>query len=405
VPSLLASVLSAGYDDVSFAANYYLRRRCPRLLTAAESAVDLLRSPWVEPRLLCRWGGVADGALRALLAVQSPQHARVLTAAIDALGAQGSASPVPRRSMALHPCKVPDVDLELLEIPSWQANVFSRAGYFIVPKLVAMTIDLRQPLEGALCHKDVRRKVRGLAQLGYQYEVRRDEASFLELVHRMYLPTMRRRHGGQTYLRRERYLRHGLKHGWVLILSRDGQRVGGALNIRRHGQPVVEHWVGGALEGDPRGLHRDVDSALIYFTLLWARQLPGVTRLSLTSCYPFLRDGLLLFKKRWGARLGVEQIWSTCLALRINRWTGWVRRFLAASPLVVAARSGPVGLAAWEEPARLRQLPCPGLEGLWVLAAPGEADRGPLPDGAQIVSLTRGAEVEQLRQLAVDGAR
>lgn len=309
----------------AFLAHYHVRRRAPGPLTALE-ALAAARRPL--PRLVVRRrdGGVP---VEIVLRVRDASTAGYLCAALEAHGEPGERA-------AADP-------LEVVSVPRALASPARRARGLFVPHLVGLDLDLAHDPRG----KDVRRRIARIERLGYQPEVVRDRRSFEELAHRMYLPTMRARHGEAAFVRSEAYLRGGFRHGTILMLRRGGRRVAGALNVRHPTDAAcVEHWAGGVLDGDPALVAEGADAALLWFSMRWAREQPGVRRLGLTVCRPFGADGLLRFKMRWGARVFVEDVWSHWLELRFARWSPSAAFFARALAPIVEGRRGPVALVA-----------------------------------------------------------
>ena len=167
----------------------------------------------------------------------------------------------------------------------------------------------------------------------------------------------------------------------------------GALDRRQ-----VTTWAGGLLDGDLGLLRQDADSACIYFSVRWAHEQVGCSRISLSVARPFLDDGLLSYRRRWGARLEAESSWAgNVVALRFNRWAPAVRAALRANPFVVASAKGLAGVAWLSGSAR--ELDSPGLSSLTLVTERDGATRA--ARGAHpVLELVPGREVEQLRALA-----
>lgn len=383
------------WEEVSFAANYHVRGKLPRLVSGYESARALLRR---RPSC-CRVTTPAEDPgqqLRLLLGGDDERVRRYLTHRAGRVGSPPSVAARPRGEGA---------DLEILEVPRIVARLYSRRGYFVLPWWVSQSVELSRLERFIAASRHTSQRVRRILRRGYDYEVVRDRASFDEFYHRMYLPTMTARHGEEAYLRGPLYLWRGLEHGALLMVRRDGRRVAGILNVRSaRDAHVMSTWAGGMLDGDLALVEEDADSACIYFTLMWARGLPTCTQVSLTATRPFLDDGLFRYRKRWGAHVEAENAWAEkVLVLRVNRLTDGVRRFLQRNPFIVVGRGGLEGFAYWSDGAaeQLSDLHSPGLARLTILA---DRDRRPPLRGdetALIRELDPHAAADELRALAV----
>ncbi len=389
MPEWLARARHALWDDASFLTNYHLRARLPRVVCAVEAAhVPLaLRAP---ARALEVRGEHGD-AYTLATSFSEPRLGLFFE----------------RRLLGRHPVeratRAADADVEAYEVPAYQRTAWARRGFFVLPLWVRQVIDLRPGTDPFRRSRHVRHRIKTIRRRGYDYELTRDRAALGEFYERMYAPTMTARHGAEAYLRSRRYIEHGLAHGQLLFVRRSGRRVAGVLNVfsaldRRQ----VTTWAGGLLDGDLGLLRQDADSACIYFSVRWAHEQVGCRRISLSVARPFLDDGLLSYRKHWGAHLEPESAWAgNVVALRFNRWAPAIRAALAANPFVVSSGSGLAGVA-WlsdSERERSHELDSPGLSSLTLVT---ERDRAPraTQSSQSLLELVPGREVEQLRALA-----
>ncbi|MFA9477756.1 hypothetical protein ACERK3_05545 [Phycisphaerales bacterium AB-hyl4] len=238
-------------------------------------------------------------------------------------------------------------------------------AYLRVPEAVACRAAL--PAEGALPVRAKRgqaRNLRVLRRSGLGWDVSHDACDFVRFYERMYVPFAEHRFGEMAYVRGMQRLRSHFLRGGLIRVMDDGQWVGGVVYGVDSG--CLRVWVVGLAEGDTALLERGV------MTANWAFAFERAQQLGLTSCHmglsrPTLNDGVLVYKKRWGAALGDRQPTHCDLFARWDRFNATVRRWLQVSPMLFHDDGRLSGLTGVDEPTE-----CEGLERLAVeLAMPG----------------------------------
>ncbi|MBI2898539.1 MAG: hypothetical protein HYY06_33615 [Deltaproteobacteria bacterium] len=392
--SWLGNVRRGVWDEASYLANYHLRPRLPRLVCTVEAAQQRLlgRAP-----LRILEGRGTEGHQTLAASFREPRLGRLFERRFA-----GKDAVVREQRPFDHTKQTAGSDIEAHEVPAFERTAWARRGFFGLPLWVRQVVPLERGVDPFPPSRHIRHRIRMIQRCGYGYEVTRDRAAFSEFYDRMYSPTMLARHGADAFVRGRRYLERGLRHGALLVVTQGGRRVAGILNVFHAVDPLhVSTWAGGLLDGDLDLLAEDADSACIYFSIQWALEKVGCRRISLSVTRPFLDDGLLRYRKRWGARLEPESAWAwNVVVLRVNRWTPAVRATLCSNPFIVVGRDGLSGVACWGGVAGgLDDLHAPGLSSLTIVT---EHDQEPPPTASPdfVVTLTVGHEVEQLQALA-----
>jgi len=234
----------------------------------------------------------------------------------------------------------PTVELSLWQA-SWPVSRLARESA-MVPSSVPMWLDTgasldaiigREPGRGSR-HEEVRR-ARRLALACRPTSAPRDWADFRRTLYEPYT----RRRFGELFVDVPAYvLRHARRQGRLLLLEDRGRAVAGA---------VVERWGRDArvlvfgVESDGPTRPTTLLAACYYHAIAYAVGA-GVTRFSLGTTRPTLSDGVLRYKRKWGAAIGRPKTWDTFL-LRFRN-TPAVRAVLTDAPLVLDR--GRHGLAA-----------------------------------------------------------
>ena len=225
----------------------------------------------------------------------------------------------------------PAADLTVVRVDRLSARLLFDDDYLTVPEWVGTR--LLMPVDLALLAKrsnsvadDIRRTRRDWPQC----DISGPEA-FDDFYRRMYLPYIRMRHGPRTHVRSASSLRQAVRHGGILWVCDAGKRVAGGVFERNGGKL---DWVAiGVADGNVEWLKKGAVAALYFHLIDYARQ-HGCTQIDLRGSRPSLADGLLRYKRKWGAVLYERRdvFWSTLV--HWNRLDGAVVQFLSHTPLI-----------------------------------------------------------------------
>lgn len=239
-------------------------------------------------------------------------------------------------------------DLTVVEVVG-SADALRREGFLVLPRWVGAVVDL------ARLRWDGERRARARrARETMRATVVHARDGLDELYESMIVPTARARFGDRAYVPRRAFLRHLARDGWVLFVDEGGRRRGGALLVRRGRGAELKVW-GRVDPGDREPSRPTVREALLVLAIDWARAR-GSSELSLGRSHPFLSDGPLRHKKRWGARFEADARDPRRLAIHAATAIGW-RSLSALGPICVSASGQLEGVA---EPALVAGRP-PGV--------------------------------------------
>jgi hypothetical protein len=279
-----------------------------------------------------------------------------------------------------------DADLVIARVERPAARWLFGATHLRVPEAVGAELSASpDPETLRRVRSSQGNNIRRVRRAGLIWSVSRRPEDFERFHADMYVPFTRRRFGEQAYLRNPHRLRRAFRSGFLLFVEQGGERIAGALFVRR-GRSLV--WTAtGIAGGDPALAERGALSALYLFALEVA-QRGGVSQLDLGASRPSLRDGVLVHKKRWGARLVGRDDVHCDLCLTWRAADERILRFLARAPLVFRdggdlsaltalpreSADAPGAREVWHE-LRMR-----GLRRLVALVLPGVATGGPAPE-------------------------
>jgi GNAT acetyltransferase-like protein len=257
-----------------------------------------------------------------------------------------------------------DADIALWQAP-WPVCALATGAR--VPSWLPLWLETDRPLDAVISgdrsgRAGRKNDVRRVQRLGLQVRLATDTRAYDAFRRDLYEPYVRQRFGDLLVVLPRHAFQHARRHGWLLLAEHEGRPLGGA---------VIERW-----GRHPRVLVFGVDTsaeipsgtlleACYYHAIRFAVDR-GFRRLSLGTCRPVLTDGVLRYKRKWGARIGRPATWDAFLFRYRN--TPAVRAALTHAPLVVdrgdgalVALAGTHGAAAADLAAHLGRLDAPGL--------------------------------------------
>jgi hypothetical protein len=325
LPRPLHSIAHRSWDE---AALWYRRFRhaLPEPVTQAlAGTIELVQRP-----RLATWK-TADQGPRLLVASNDPLLLHVLTRALAGTEYERCGS---IRRLGIRPDSTFDAEVVAVEIPTARAGDFAGAGWIVLPRWVAMEVDLRTN-ELELWDTSKRETVRRIERSDFELEVARGRDDAREFHRLMYAPTARARHGATAIVVRPGFVDAAIRSGFVLFVRHGGARRAGLLLVPRPGKRrVLDAFLSGVAQGDyaDTGLARE---AAYLFAIRWARDVYCASHLGLTGAAPFVRDGILRYKRRWGATALADLRQPGCIALRVNVASSETCRALSEQPPIV----------------------------------------------------------------------
>jgi len=323
LPEPFATWARASWDSGTFHG-----RRWARLFPATfVQRVSHFAERLQRPELAVSAASTPEGS-RVVFAGNDAQLRDVLFAAFDCADVE-SEQRVPARSALQRDFAA---EVEFIEVDAAQARSLSRRGWLILPRWVEFEIDLLKP-ERELWDARKRESVRRIEREGFELEVCRDEAAAREFHDEMYAPTARIRHGPRAFVRRWGYVERAARRGHLVFVRQAGQRKAGLLLVPRGGSRSVDAWLFGVRDG-VYAESRLAREAVYLHALRWARDRLGARGFGLTAGPPLLRDGLVRFKKRWGAQALPGARHGTAFAMRVHHGTPELAAVLEQKPLI-----------------------------------------------------------------------
>lgn len=192
-------------------------------------------------------------------------------------------------------------DIMLCPLNPWTMPLFAQCGWHIMPLYVDSLIDLRKPINELITSKGANHPMRVARRFDYRFENVKSDQALHEFFHEMLLPTVKIRFQERAFLSQWEDIKDIYQNG-VLIAAYLGDEWVGAILLAIEGTNSVRianlGWRNGADEWRKKG----IVAALYNQTFIWA-QKNGFIKLDMGSSNPFVKDGPLNFKLKWGATM------------------------------------------------------------------------------------------------------
>lgn len=220
-------------------------------------------------------------------------------------------------------------------------KLFTGRDWLVVPKYVKCLIDLRTPVDQLVSRHAAKDDLRIARKKNFRFEVLHDDAAFEEFYHEMLVPTTRIRHEDRANISTLEALRLVFRQGYLLAAYQENEWVGANLMVPRADKLL--NWANVGWRGGSEQLMKDrLVSALMYEMIVRGKN-DGYDTLDLGSCNPFVNDGPLSYKLKWGAQMAAPRIGykddrlqglHSCFSVHFNFGSEGARSMLKHAPIL-----------------------------------------------------------------------
>lgn len=267
-------------------------------------------------------------------------------------------------------------------------------SFFFLPRFVSGEVDF-STAHRLMLKKNVKSDLNRIRKNRLECEVTKDPALFDEFYRTMYVPHITKTFGAAAALTNAgKFREYSERDCELLFVTQDGERIAGNAIVYEKGR--ARGWAIGVKNGDDRYKKQGALAALYYFEICHLEKR-GYSRVHYGGSRPFLRDGAIQYKKKWGMRF-TGRIREGFL-LKLLRDSPGARAFLRHNPFVHAigadlhyqaaifADANDTDASAFIK-AIHKTCYFPGMEGMVVYDFDGIMDRSIVPaDLASMVSL------------------
>ena len=220
--------------------------------------------------------------------------------------------------------------LMVAEVPIYFHALSEKSKCFYVPSYVDWEIDVSSYLK-----KDsVKTDARTIRKNNLDFELTSSISKLQNFYNNMYIPHLTKTYGNRAvvasydHIKRE-FGEHG-KYKDLLLIKKGNDFIAGAL--LGHQNNSTRLWDIGVKDGNLDYVKDGAIRALFYFFSLSYSAAKGFTRINFGASRPFLKDGILEFKKKRG--LSIVNAYKTGFLIKPLSETRSVRGFFLNNPLV-----------------------------------------------------------------------
>jgi hypothetical protein len=212
-------------------------------------------------------------------------------------------------------------------------KLVKRRKDFYLPFWVRGEVDI--PL--TVCNRSMKNDLRKIRKNNLKCEITSEKSQFHKFYHEMYLPYMIYRHEDRNWALKYHRLMQYWESGTceLLLIKKNNEHIGGQIIVFEENSPRL--LVVGIKDGNPRYLKYGAGTAGYYFASSYLAKR-GYKSLNLGGSRPFLKDGVLQFKKKLGLRL-ISKSKEGFLIKPLSPSTG-LKGFFLRNPFISTHRGG-----------------------------------------------------------------
>jgi len=220
-------------------------------------------------------------------------------------------------------------DLALMETPYSLRALVGEGGVFVANWVSGWVNIAPEDMAALFKNSSLRSDLRVIKRSGLSYEVTKDPRAFDDFYYHMYVPHISKTHGDTAVVMRYGPKRKDFEKCELLVVRRGGESISGVLLVYSDDGPRL--WSLGIRDGDG-GLMRDGGTAALFYFGCQYLSEKGFKKVHMGFSRPFMRDGVLRFKKKWGIRLTDSD--PVGVVLQANFTSAGVRAFLLNNPFI-----------------------------------------------------------------------
>jgi hypothetical protein len=220
-----------------------------------------------------------------------------------------------------------DYSFVIVQVDKSNLNLLKSPNWFFIPDWVIGEINT--PLDEIVTkNSSIKSDLRRIRKHSLHYEVTQDPHLFDEFYHNMYVPHITKAHFSNAYIMSYDYMRAEFQNSELLLVKKQEKRIAGILIAY---EEVPRLWSLGVRDSNPEYIKDGAVGALFYYSLLYLKG-KGYSTINFGLSRPFLRDGVLQYKRKWTQR--IVGTTSYGYALKVLNYTDPAKAFLQKNPFI-----------------------------------------------------------------------
>ena len=234
-----------------------------------------------------------------------------------------------------------DCSLLVAEVPDFFRVFSGKMKFFFVPIWVSGKIDATFEEHAIFNNRNntLMSDLRRIRRNTLRYEVAHELSQLRNFYYNMYLPYTTKVHGDRSvipsfnYVKSE-FTRRGSSNTLLLVKKKE-EYIAGVLIICRKNKTKL--WIGGLKDGNLDYVKEGAIGALFYFSFKYLKQ-KGFTTIDLGGSRPFLKDGVLRYKRKWNQKISDKK--EMGFLIKMLSETDGAKGFLVNNPLIYTDKTG-----------------------------------------------------------------
>jgi len=195
--------------------------------------------------------------------------------------------------------KSPNCSLMVIAVDKLLWGWFTKRTYFNVPFWVSSLADISADSSLLWTSENVKNDIRRVRSNKLSFELTKDSSKLDNFYYDMYRPYAVVAHGNRAIISHYYYVKKEFENGELLLIKKENQYIAGALLVYKKMQARARFL--GIKDGNFNYVRKGAIAAIYYF---FTRRLKekGYKKVDFGLSRPFLKDGVLCYKRKWGAR-------------------------------------------------------------------------------------------------------
>jgi len=240
-----------------------------------------------------------------------------------------------------------DCSLLIAEVPNSFRILSRKVKSFFVPSWLSGEIDISRDVSSLVKNESLRSDIRKTKKNELSFEVSNDLSKLRSFYYNMYLPYVYKVHGNRSVIPSYDYVQSKFRRrsssNTLLLLKKEEEYIAGTVLLCEKNRSTC--WFIGIKDGNLDYVRDGAPGALYYFSICYSANR-GLNKFNFGGSRPFLKDGILRYKKKWDQKISNRQ--EMGFLLKILSESDGVKGFLMNNPFIYEDNTGLNGAIFFE---------------------------------------------------------
>jgi hypothetical protein len=219
-----------------------------------------------------------------------------------------------------------DYSLEITEIRKGLRRLFQKKGYVYIPQWIDLEADISGDISSLVSLKSDMRRIRNR---GLHFEVKNELSHYRSFYENMHIPYIKRIYGNTALIPSHQSFEKKFQNCELILIKKEGKHIAGC--VIRYNKNRAGLYILGVKDGNRDFVQEGALVASYYFPICHLKE-KGYQKVSLGGARPFVKDGVLVYKKKWHP--SIEGPAEYGFLLNVMSMTAGVKGFLINNPFI-----------------------------------------------------------------------